>query len=53
MQEIQLALEALIPFVQFGLIAGVVIAVVLAAGRIGFKLAPWILGIAFLVYLFG
>lgn len=53
MQEIQTALEALIPFIQFGFIAGVVIAVIIGAGKIGFKLAPWIVGIALLIYLFG
>lgn len=53
MTEIQAAFEALIPFIQFGFVAGVVIAVIIGAGKIGFKLAPWILLAALLVYLFG
>jgi hypothetical protein len=53
MQEIQTSFEALIPFIQFGFIAGVVLAVVIGAARLGFKFAPWIAGAALLIYLLG
>ena len=53
MEHFQTMLEALIPFIQFGFIAGLVIAVVIAAGKIGFKLAPYILIGAALIYFLG
>ena len=53
MENFQTMLEALIPFIQFGFIAGLVIAVVIAAGKIGFKLAPYILVGAALIYFLG
>ena len=53
MEHFQTMLEALIPFIQFGFIAGLVIAVVIAAGKIGFKLAPYILVGAALIYFLG
>lgn len=46
-------LQALIPIIQFAFIAAVVTFVVVAAVRVGWALAPWILGAAFLIYLFG
>ena len=53
MSEVELLLQALIPFVQFGFVAGIVIAVLIAAGKIGFKLAPYVILVAALVYFFG
>ena len=53
MNDFQTLFEALIPFIQFGFIAGLVIAVIIAAGKIGFKLAPYIIVGAALVYFFG
>jgi flagellar biosynthesis protein FliQ len=53
MSEFETLLQALIPFIQFGFIAGLVIAVVIAAGKIGFKLAPYIIVGAALIYFFG
>jgi len=53
MSEFETLLQALIPFIQFGFIAGLVIAVIIAAGKIGFKLAPYIVVAAALVYFFG
>jgi hypothetical protein len=53
MNDIQYLLQALIPFVQFAFVAAVVVFVLVAAVRIGWALAPWILGAAFLIYLFG
>jgi hypothetical protein len=53
MSEFEALVQALIPFIQFGFIAGLVIAVVIAAGKIGFKLAPYIIVGAALVYFFG
>jgi hypothetical protein len=46
-------LQALIPIIQFAFVAAVVMFVVVAAVRVGWALAPWILGAAFLIYLFG
>lgn len=53
MSEFELLLQALIPFVQFGFIAGIVIAVIVAAAKIGFKIAPYVLIGAALVYFLG
>jgi hypothetical protein len=50
-QQIQL-LEQLIPFIQFGFVAGLVIAVVVGAGRLGFRFAPYIIAAALIIYLF-
>jgi Mg/Co/Ni transporter MgtE len=36
-----------------GLLIGIVAAVVIGAVRIGWQLAPWLVGFAFLVWLFG
>jgi hypothetical protein len=46
-------LEALLPVIQTAFFFGVGLAVVVAVARLGFALAPWIVGIAFLLYLFG
>ena len=46
-------LQALIPIIQIAFGAAVVMFVVVAAVRVGWALAPWILGAAFLIYLFG
>jgi len=53
MNDFQALLEALIPFVQYGFIAGVTIAVIVAAAKIGFKIAPYVLLFAAIVYFFG
>mgnify|MGYP000025660737 CR=1 FL=1 len=53
MTEFETLLQALIPLVQFGFMAGVVIAVVVASAKIGFKIAPWILIGAALIYFLG
>jgi|SaaInl1SG_22_DNA_1037389.scaffolds.fasta_scaffold06839_4 hypothetical protein len=53
LEQTQTLFEALIPFIQFGFIAGISIAVIIAAGKIGFRLAPYILLGAALVYFFG
>ena len=45
-------LEQLIPFIQFGFIAGLVIAVMVGAGRLGFRYAPYIIAAALIIYLF-
>jgi len=47
------ALDALVPVVQFGVVAGVFAAVLFGAIKLGWKFAPWIAGAAFLIYLFG
>ena len=36
-----------------GLLIGIVAAVIVGAIRIGWQLAPWLVGIAFLVWMFG
>jgi len=53
MSEFETLLQALIPFIQFGFIAGVVIAVIVAAAKIGFKIAPFVLIAAALIYFLG
>ena len=47
------SLETLIPIVKFGVYAGVFGAVLFGAVRIGWKYAPWIILLAFLIFLLG
>jgi hypothetical protein len=51
--DLNMAWEALQPLIVAGFTIGVVLAVVVGAIRVGWKLAPWILLAAFLVWFFG
>jgi len=51
--EVQQLAQALIPVIQAGFVFGIFLAVIIGAGKIGFKLAPWIIGIAAILYFFG
>lgn len=53
MNELELLLQALIPVVQVGFILGVAVAVIVAAAKIGFKIAPYVLIGAALIYFLG
>ena len=53
MNEVEFLLRALIPLIQFAFAGAVVVFVIVGAARIGWKFAPWIVGLAFLIYLFG
>tara|TARA_E500000178_G_scaffold331510_1_gene364470 strand:- start:1185 stop:1349 length:165 start_codon:yes stop_codon:yes gene_type:complete len=45
-------LQALIPFIKAGLIAGVVVAVLVGAAKLGYRFAPYIVIFALIMYLF-
>ena len=53
MGEVEFLLKALIPLIQFAFAGAVVVFVIVSAARLGWKFAPWVLGLAFLIYLFG
>lgn len=50
--DLNLAWEALLPLIMTGFTIGVVLAIVIGAARIGWKLAPWIIVAAGLVWFF-
>lgn len=49
MTELQFALDVLTPFILFGVVVGVVVAIVVGFAKVAFKLAPYIV-IAALIY---
>jgi len=51
--DFAMAWDALTVLLVTGFTIGIVIAVVVGAIRIGWQLAPWIFGAAFLIWLFG
>ena len=53
MQDFQTLLELLVPFIQIGFVIGIVVAVIIAAAKIGFKIAPYVLIGAALIYFLG
>ena len=50
--DFQVAWEALLPLIMAGFTVGVVLAIIVGAIRVGWKLAPWIIVAAGLVWFF-
>ena len=50
--DLGLAWDVLQPLIYWGVTAGVVLAIIFGAIKIGWKFAPWIVGLAFLVWFF-
>ena len=46
-------LQALYPILVIGLKVGIFFAILVGGIKLGWKLAPWIIGLAFILYLFG
>jgi len=44
--------DMILGLLQLGFTVGVVVFVIVAAARIGWSIAPWVFGAAFLAYLF-
>jgi len=53
MNEINTLAQSLIPVASTAFVAGVFLAVIIAAGRVAFKLAPFILALGAAAYFFG
>ena len=51
--DFNLAWDVLQPLIYAGVTIGVVAAIIFGAIKIGWQFAPWIVGLAFLVWFFG
>lgn len=46
-------IQSLLPVIQVGIYTGVFLAVLFGSIHLGWKYAPWIIGIGFLIFLLG